>query len=76
MLKATYANLDANKLPNCATCSSLTMCLTCQGGYLLKFDKTGCIDNCKTENVLYARDSSGVKCVDKCAAGEYFDSTD
>ena len=73
MLVATYADLGADKLSHCATCSSLAVCLTCENGYLMQ---AGCIDNCKTENVAYARDSSGVNCVSVCAPGEYFDDTD
>ena len=76
MLVATYADLGADKLPHCATCSSLTVCFTCESGYLLKVDKTGCIDNCKTENAAYARDLSEVNCVSVCEPGEYFDDTD
>ena len=76
MLLATYADLGADKLAHCATCSSLTVCLTCENGYLLRVDKTECIDNCKTENIAYARDVNGVNCVSVCAAGEYFDVSD
>ena len=76
MLVATYADLGADKLPHCATCSSLTVCFTCESDYLLKVDKTGCIDNCKSEDAAYARDLNGVNCVNVCEPGEYFDDTD
>ena len=76
MLVATYADLGADKLPHCATCSSLTVCLTCESGYLLRVDKTGCIDNCKSENAAYVRDLNGVNCVTACAPGGLYDGTD
>ena len=70
---ATYSLLTQDKLNNCATCSSLSLCLTCEGGFYLKYDKTGCVASCKTDDTNRARDITNTKCVSVCGDGEYFD---
>ena len=76
MKVATYSLLINDYLDNCATCSSLTLCLTCESGYYLKSDLKKCVANCNADDTNKAVDLNGEKCVSKCEPGEYFDASD
>eukprot|EP00828_Plagiopyla_frontata_P014708 TRINITY_DN1919_c0_g1_i17.p1 TRINITY_DN1919_c0_g1~~TRINITY_DN1919_c0_g1_i17.p1 ORF type:complete len:2671 (+),score=531.96 TRINITY_DN1919_c0_g1_i17:5491-13503(+) len=58
-------------MPHCNVCSAHNVCTNCEANYYFKNDKTGCVQNCFTEDTSRYGNASLSSCVDSCATDDY-----